>query len=147
MTCIMVENIIMTMSTGTAEPQPIAAAHFELRGTPYFNNSEVVLSDIGESENALLCVTDNSNCCSEIRQGEFFFPDGSMVPISRTGGNFYRNRGSQLIRFNRRNDAMSPTGRYRCEIPDAGGNLVSIFINIGKKMIILMMFIANCTYN
>ena len=106
--------------------------HFELRGTSYLNNTVVMLENIGEAENALYCVTSNENCCTENSEGEFFFPDGTAVPNSIVGQDFFRNRGSLIIHLNRRNAATSPTGRYRCEIPDADGNLQSIFINIGE---------------
>lgn len=97
------------------------------------NNTVVLVDDIGEEENALLCITNNADCCSgSIRAGEFYFPNSnSPVLISREGGDFYRNRGTQLIRLNRRNGATSPTGIFRCEIPDAKGVMQNMLINIG----------------
>jgi hypothetical protein len=108
-----------------------SALHFELGGTTYLNNSVVLVSNIGEEDDALLCTTDNQECCTN-RQGEFHYPDGSQVPTFSAGQDFYRNRGSQFIRLNRRNGALSPTGRYRCDIPDASGNTQSIFISVGE---------------
>ncbi len=106
---------------------------FELRGAVYLNNTVLMVGDIGEGENALLCFTNSSNyCSSRFRGREFYFPNNSLVRIRGSGANFYRNRGEQFIRLNRRNNATPPTGRYRCEIPDANGNTQSIFINIGK---------------
>ena len=43
---------------------------------------------------------------------------------------FYRNRAEQLIRLNRREGTSSPTGRYRCEIPSASGEMANIFITL-----------------
>lgn len=105
---------------------------FELGGNVYLNNTVVVVSDIGEEGNALLCFTDSPNCCSSSRAGEFYFPNNSAVSIKISGRDFYRNRGSQFIRLNRRKDAMIPIGRYRCEIPDANGITQNMFITIGE---------------
>ena len=94
-------------------------------------------TDIGEGDAALQCTTDSTTCCTdtngERRAGEFYFPSGTVVPIS---GNvltrtYYRSRGSRFITLNRRlNGTIS--GLFRCEIPDASGTLVNLFINIGK---------------
>ena len=97
--------------------------HFELRGIVLPNNSAAPLLDVGEGENALLCKTDREECCGTLpnRFGEFYYPNGVQVPIAKQQQGFYRNRGQQVIRLNRRVGVTSPTGRYRCEIPDADG--------------------------
>ena len=107
---------------------------FEWRGTVYLNNSAILVENIGEEKNALHCLTANPTCCGNPphRSGEFYFPNDTLVPISGSGQNFYRNRGDRFIRLNRRNDANSPTGRYRCELPDTNEVMRSIFIDIGK---------------
>ena len=63
------------------------------------NNTVVVLEDIGENTEALLCVTNYPTCYSS---GEFYYPDGSRVPASSSGQDFYRNRGTQLFRLHRK---------------------------------------------
>ncbi len=107
--------------------------YFELNGEVYKNNSFVRISDIGEDDEALLCKTDKVECCGTIpnRFGEFYFPDGVRVPIKRDGQQFYRNRGEQQIRLNRRRGIMSPTGVYRCEIPDSNNVLQKVFVTVG----------------
>ncbi len=90
------------------------------------------MADIGEGDDALLCVTDNTECCRTGADGEFFYPDGTAVGFSSINS-IYRNRGEQLIRLNRRNGATSPLGRYRCAIPDASGVTRSVLITIGGK--------------
>ena len=93
-------------------------------------------TDIGEWDAALLCTTDSTTCCSnlngETRVGEFYFPNGDQVPISNydLSRTYYRNRDSGFIRLNRRSNGTL-TGIFRCEIPDASGTLVNLFINIG----------------
>ena len=104
----------------------------------YFSGSTVLRTDIGEGADALQCTTDSTTCCSnapgETRAGQFYFPDGTQVPT--LGGDpsirtYYRTRGSMMIGLNRRLNAME-TGQFRCEIPDASGITVNLFINIGK---------------
>ena len=77
---------------------------FSLRNTTYQNNSLVTLEDIGEDDDALLCVTDLTACCRPPYTGEmgpdignWFFPNGTRVPNGDdniTSGllwDFYRN--------------------------------------------------------
>ena len=94
----------------------------------------MLVDDIGDQDSALLCVTSSQDCCTTDRRGEFYYPNGALVTALFGGEDFYRNRGDGFIRLNRRNGAISPTGSYRCEIPDAGGALGSIFITIGMQL-------------
>ena len=95
----------------------------------------VAINGIGEGENALLCVTDKTDCCKPPNgdlQGEFYYPNNTLVRNQASRHSLYRNRGPHVIRLNRRNDVLSPTvfGAYRCEIPDSGGRMQNIYINI-----------------
>ena len=110
---------------------------FVLNGTNYSNGSTVLRTDIGENDTALQCSTDRANCCraSDNVQaaGKFYFPNGTMVPIlgeDPSMRTYYRNRDVGFIRLNRR-DNGNETGQFRCEIPDANGTMVNLFINIG----------------
>ena len=100
-----------------------------LNGTTITNNSIVLLQNIGEGDaGALLCTTDRTACCTHALglAGQWFYPDGRMVPIMdpappAIAEPFYRNRGTSLIRLNRRpNQGLSVvyTGVYCCQIPD-----------------------------
>ena len=91
-----------------------------------------MITDIGEGDDALLCMTDNTECCRTGGNGKLFYPDGTAVFFS-ISNSLYRNRGEQVIRLNRRNGATSPLGRYRCDIPDVSGVTRSIFINIDHQ--------------
>ena len=106
--------------------------HFLLDGQLYSNNSRISLHLIGEGENALTCKTDLINCCGTppSRIGEFFYPNGVQIPIQRFGHGFYRSRGKQEIRLHRREGVTTPTGRFRCQIPDAKGDLQNIYIEL-----------------
>ena len=107
--------------------------YFILGGQFFGNNSLVSMDRVGEGEDgALICRTDRTDCCGAIpnRFGQFYYPNGDQVPIKSAGHSFYRNRGDQLIRLNRRERATSPTGRYRCEIPDASGEIRNLYITL-----------------
>ena len=110
-----------------------AGVHFILDGQFYGNNSIVSLESIGEGEeNALLCRTDRVDCCGTVpnRFGQFYYPNGVQVPVNNAGQGFYRNRGDQVVQLNRREGISSPTGRYRCEIPDVSGDIQSLYITL-----------------
>ena len=110
----------------------ISGVHFVLHGSILANNSEVSLGDIGEESNALICKTNLMNCCGTRpnRFGQYYYPNGSQVPIEAHGEDFYRNRGDQVIRLNRREGVTVPTGKFRCEIPDASGVEQNIYITV-----------------
>ena len=89
---------------------------------------------IGEGVNALQCTTNRAGCCRTVRAGQFYFPNGTLVPIlgfDPTIRTYYRNRDSGFIRLNRINNGME-TGQFHCEIPDASGTIVNLFINISE---------------
>ena len=104
----------------------------------YPNNSVISLWSVGEDDKALSCITDYLQCCSmhPYRQGEFYYPSGERVGIQAAGDDMYRNRGNQEIRLNRKKDVTSPTGRFRCDLPNTGGMIQSIYINLSRKIII-----------
>ena len=90
------------------------------------------MSEVGEGDGALYCRTDKEECCGTVpnRFGEFYYPNGVRVPIARQQQGFYRNRGEQVIRLNRREGITSPAGTYRCEIPNADDVMVKIYITL-----------------
>ena len=83
--------------------------NFVLQGRTYLNNSRVAVNDIGEGDNALLCVTVNPDCCKPPNgplQGEFYYPNNNLVNNQAAGDSLYRNRGLQVIRLNRRSGSV-----------------------------------------
>ena len=66
------------------------------------NNSNILIGEIGEGDDgALVCVTDLIWCCRNADTpgvggalGEWFYPNGSAVPVSGRGFDFYRSRGA-----------------------------------------------------
>ena len=110
---------------------------FSLNDAAYQNNSLVTLEDIGEDENALLCITDLIACCRCPYTGEmwpdmgnWFFPNGTKIYTSGEGTDwdFYRTRGEMVVLMHRKGGGED--GIYRCEIPDTFNVAQTIYIGL-----------------
>ena len=104
---------------------------FSLRGTKYQNNSNVTLEDIGEGDDALLCMTMFNACgnASNTMTGEWFFPNGTEVNSSTdVHQDFYITRGQTVVCLNRRSGGEE--GIYRCQIPDSLNVTQTIYIKL-----------------
>ena len=105
-------------------------------GDSYGNNSALVLTDLGEGDNALICLSDSTQCCRGSDNPNaatplgWYFPDGDLVRNSVMGGDIYIIRDTSVVRLNRRNNAQSPGGVYRCEVVDARGNTQTILVDL-----------------
>jgi hypothetical protein len=75
-------------------------------------------------------------CCATagVRAGEWFFPNGMIVPNQGEASSFYRNRGDDgTVNLNRLNaNVFMPTGLFCCEVPDALNNVQRLCANIGE---------------
>ena len=117
-------------------PDAGEGVRFLLRGTSYQNNSLVTLEDIGEVDDALLCVTDLTACCrppytgviGQTAIGNWFFPNRTTLPSFQTQWNFYRDRGQMLVNMHRRRGGVN--GIYHCKIPDAMNVIQTIYIGV-----------------
>ena len=98
----------------------------------------MALADIGEGFAALYCLTNLTTCCAEAdggSAGEWFLP-GQAQPVisvdSQGAGSavFTAARGPSAVLLNRRNNAGGPTGIFTCEIPDASGQLRTVYIGV-----------------
>ena len=104
------------------------------------NNTEVLITNIGEDRigglPSLTCHTDLTECCRNREtvgqggRGEWYYPDGRMVPNQAAGEGFYRIRNApQVARLARRIGrlgitlTLEPTGSYCCVIPTTGGEM------------------------
>ena len=105
---------------------------FSLNGTTYQNNSIVTPEDIGEGDDALLCMTNLTACCrcSEMGNaiGNWYFPNGSRVPCSESESGFFRSRHQMAVHLQHRRGGAE--GIYRCEIPDAMNVTQTIYIGV-----------------
>ena len=102
-----------------------------LKGEAIVSGGVVNITDIGEGADALICTTDQTDCCNEEgnAQGEWRFPNGTLVAANNAGGSFYRSRGAQRVLLNRRSNALGPVGAYCCEvrtITDSNANIICI---------------------
>ena len=96
------------------------------RNMQYPNNSIVNIEGVGEGVDAMACQTDRRPCCGTRpnRFGEWYYPNGSRVPIEAEGALFYRTRrDGGLVLLHQRNHniitASSTSGLFCCELPDA----------------------------
>ena len=124
----------------------------------YANNSVIGIELVGEGfegaqitdGGALECHTDDTTCCRGIDnpngpgRGEWYSPDGTVVPRPGGGTGFYRTRDHMVIRLNRANHVVGPHGVYRCELPGAGGAIITRYINITSSVLNLEEFACIC---
>ena len=101
------------------------APYVSFMGVSLPNHSYVDLTAVGNDTNAtgntVRCHTDLETCCQLLsptggNNGEWYFPNGSSLLGSDMGGDIYKLRGVQVVHIRRRNNAMSPTGIYQCDI-------------------------------
>ena len=100
------------------------------------NNSQVLIDEIGEGDNeALLCLTDfhhfnDDNTSLEV--GNWYYPNKSLVETR--GDIIYISRGDEVVRLHRTKNVITPTGMFRCEIPDANGTFQNIFVDLDHQI-------------
>ena len=102
-----------------------------LKGMPIDDGGFVNAGDVGVGDDALLCLTNATNCCAgSNRMGEWYLPNGTVVSSFSDNGNnpnndfFSRNRDHSVVRLNQYN-SPSERGRFSCELL---GN--TIYVNI-----------------
>ena len=134
-----------------------------LRGVHYSQlNSTINITDIGRydiidhEDAALVCQTNKRPCCATPpnRAGEWYYPNGTRVPIEGTGSAIYRNRGDEgQVRLNRRNNATYPTGTYTCVVPDANDTIQFVHVtlqypgmHVDYKQLLLTICFVSITY-
>ena len=114
----------------------------------YANNSVIDLNLVGEvfegdqitDGGALECHTDDTTCCRGIDdlpngtgRGEWYYPNGTVVPPPNSDNSIYRTRDHMVIRLNRRHGIAQPSGVYTCVIPGAGGVNIIRHITLQRK--------------
>ena len=106
-------------------------AYLSLNGTVYANNSDIVISDIGEFDSSLQCIINY-----HYAYGVWYFPDGTEVPhYERTG--FYAtveyhwfSQHQTIISLNRNSNVMLPIGQFCCETYTY--SFETLCINVGE---------------
>ena len=114
--------------------------YVSFRGETLPNHGYVELSLVGSAGDGgdnVRCHTDLIICCrdtggiGEPDRPDWYFPDGTEMGFPGGGGDIYQRRGAQRIDLRRRNNALSPSGIYRCEIPTDDGDLVRETVYVG----------------
>ena len=77
----------------------------------------MTLEDIGEGDDALLCITNLTTCCLSEFFGRWSFPNGTVVPSSGDQWDFHRTRDPMVVLMHRRRGGVE--GIYYCEILDS----------------------------
>ena len=94
----------------------------------------MTLEDIGEGGDALLCMTNLTECCRPPHTGtgsaigNWLFPNGSRVPSSGAQWDFHRIRGQMVVGLHRRRGGVNRI--YCCEIPDSMDVIQTIYIGV-----------------
>ena len=108
-----------------------------MRGEIVSADGQLDIQNIGEREDALLCVTPFKDCCKVKKRGEFYnIRDGAALTVPKRGENksLYRNRGPSVVRLNRRKSGEDVVGDiaglYRCCMPDGCGDEKCIEITL-----------------
>ena len=103
---------------------------FEFGSNVFVNNSYVFRGDVGVGDDALKCVTDNTNCCTNPDVGNWTDERGGAVHQGASGATaIYVTRGDGVVSYNRIRGGSS--GMWRCDIPDSSRVMQSMYIYTG----------------
>ena len=108
----------------------ISVVGLTLNGVSYPNHGIVNITEIGTGSATLNCTTTLPGCCYSGNGGGWFLPNGDEVmrdeslPYYRTRT---QNPGALLLH---RNPEGVTIGIFRCDIPDASGELQSLYVGI-----------------
>ena len=133
----------------------VPVVYVSLGSTNYpVNNSHILVTALGQNnDQALVCHTENTQCCrgvdngdpnNYIGKGEWLFPDGTAVQRSldvhdsAATNVFHRSRDFRLIRLHREGNIVNPTGTYCCEIPNNSSEIVTFCVVLGMHIIMTM---------
>ena len=95
------------------------------------------LEDIGEGDDALLCMTNFNACCQASYTetgsalGNWYFPNRTRISVNVTSEeqrDIYDTRNQSVVRLNRRSGGVE--GIYRCEIPVSMNVTQTIYIGV-----------------
>ena len=97
-----------------------AAPYVSFMGEDLPNHAYVDLTLVGDgADNGVRCNTDLYLCCTTSQgshTGDWYFPDETTLQLIGDGGNIYQRLGNGRVVLRRRNNAMEPSGIYRCDI-------------------------------
>ena len=123
-------NIILVFSSVVVNCQ----LWFNNGGKLLANNSYIYYANISHGYNALKCVTDNPNCCTDSYDVNWKDETGTVVHEGPDDTScLYVTRGYQEISLNRKSNCIPDTsGLWRCDIADYSNEILSIYIYISN---------------
>ena len=134
-------RVVISTQPPTQEPtqqppfMPLDTAPWFVNGQKTLqNNSYIYYADISDGDNALKCVTDNPNCCTD-SDGDWTDETGTVVHQGGPDDSscLYVTRGYQEISLNRKSDCIPDTsGLWRCDIDESNDEIQSIYIYISN---------------
>ena len=122
----MILLVLLTLLWSLVEVHSQTAPYVSFMGETLPNHSYVDLTLVGDPQlnpnaETVQCHTDLPTCCSGsqgLHRGDWYFPDGTTrLPFSSLGVGIHEARGAQQVDIRRNNNANSPSGIYRCDIP------------------------------
>ena len=146
--------LLLGLLWSLVEVQPRSAPYIVFMGEILPNNSYVDLTLVGSrSGQGVECHTDLITCCGRDHgphRGDWYFPEGSRPEFfvqHSTDISQLRSPIPQMVQLFRRNNALSPSGIYRCDIATIAVNkdfdvtvresiYVGIYANGGKNNMI-----------
>ena len=97
-------------------------------------NLYVDISNLTTNQTALICRTDNVNCCSDGRtEGKWLAPSGTQIssdPNSPQG--FYSSGSFQELRLIRGVGTHSD-GIYTCKLPDSSTQIQMVYVGLYRE--------------
>ena len=118
--------VLLCLLWSLVEVQSQTVPYVTFLGNPLSNHSYVDLSQVGGDpidsgdSDTVQCHTDLSTCC-RVQQGLHrgdWFPPGSDTRLTfyGDGDDIYMDPQAQVVHIRRRNNAIGPSGIYRCVI-------------------------------
>ena len=94
--------------------------YISFMGNTLPNHSYVDFNEVGgNQDNTVQCHTDLSTCCNThqlVPRGDWFFPNDTRLPFYNESGDIQESLQPQVVRIRRLNNAIGPSGIYRCFI-------------------------------
>ena len=132
---------LLSLLWSLVEVHCLTAPYVTFMGNIVPSHGYVDLSQVGSDasgSDSVQCHTDLTTCCGGPQgwhRGDWYFPDGTRLPFSGSG-DIFEGRTAQRVELRRRNNASSPVGIYRCNIPTVavhvdGGNSLRDTVYVG----------------
>ena len=115
--------VVLVLILSLVEVHSQTVPYVSFMGVDLPNHAYVDLTtvdeDIGDPGNTVRCHSDLETCCSNgegDHRGSWYFPDGTDLQFTHNPYDIVMDREPQEVHILRRNNAMSPSGIYRCDI-------------------------------